>query len=103
MISLLDRPPCSMMDPATIKNGIAIIGKESVAEYILCAMTVKGTSPVTMSVTIAANPTQRAMGMPRIKSRANMPNSKPPTIFITYFQHSLQVSEKPHLQLQQSV
>ncbi|BAQ11630.1 hypothetical protein OXB_3161 [Bacillus sp. OxB-1] len=69
VINRLESPPVSIKEPAKMKNGIAIRGKESSAVKALCVRNNAGMSEI-ISATVTAIPIAIAIGMP-----INKPNS----------------------------
>jgi hypothetical protein len=76
LISRLDKPPVSIKDPARIKNGIAIRGKESRAVNALCVRNAAGMSDRIKAVATAI-PMAIAIGTP-MKRQTN--NTEPNAI-----------------------
>jgi hypothetical protein len=69
-------PPVSIKAPDSIKNGIAIKGKESMDVKILCGMTVNGMpSPPKTIAKIVARPRLTAIGIFSINKIARLPNN----------------------------
>jgi hypothetical protein len=68
--SLLDMPPNSIREPARIKNGTAMRGKESVAVNIFCTSTMRGTDPEKKIAATDDRPIAIAMGTFIIKKRS---------------------------------
>jgi hypothetical protein len=82
LISLLDIPPLSIRLPASIKNGTAMKGNESVAVISLCGTTSSGTSLESNNVMLEARPSAKAIGIFSMKNIIKLPNNISATLSI---------------------
>jgi hypothetical protein len=78
LINRRDIPPPSIKEPAIIKKGIAIKGKDDTAVNIRWATTKRGISLITASVITEAKPNTTAIGNPQADSTAKLPKRIPP-------------------------
>ena len=73
-------PPSTISSPATIKSGMEIRGKESIACIIRCGITTKSIEPI-KSPAKEAKPNVKAKGMPK---QANTAKTRTITILMGF-------------------
>ena len=73
----LERPPCSISSPESMKKGMAIRLKESTPVKSLWPTRTGSTTPLANRAMAEPRPMENAMGTPRSRKRKNRPNAIP--------------------------